>query len=252
MRVKSAVVVLGMLLGAERSFAQAQPYPPPPPPQPGYPPQQPYPQPAPQPQQPYPQPQQPYPQPAPQPQQPYPPPGYPPTGYGQYPSPPPQYALPPEPETRLRRSGFAIGVAIGGGGVRFDAGSHSGLALTFDIGASLNQQMALMFDYSMVTYAVDEFNESHAIIGGVAQLFFARFLWAKAGLGMGRLSQSDQFGNRTDSTENSLAVILGLGAEVVQTTAGFALDLQLRFAGSSYKDAGLTTNTALLVGFNFY
>ena len=39
---------------------------------------------------------------------------------------------------------------------------------------------------------------------------------------------------------------------MLQTTSGFALDLQLRFTGASYKDAGFTSNTALLVGFNFY
>ena len=92
-----------------------------------------------------------------------------------------------------------------------------------------------MFDYSFVTYALDQVTESHTVIGGVAQLFFARFLWAKAGLGIGRLTQDDDFGNRVDQTESSLAVLLGIGAEVVQTTAGFALDLQLRFAGSSYE-----------------
>jgi hypothetical protein len=240
MRVEGAVAALALLLGADRSFAQ----PPAPAPQPGYPPQQPAPQP-----QPYPQPApQPYPQPPPPTN---PPPGYPPSGYGQYPT-GPTYALPPEPEMHLRRSGFAIGVAIGGGNVHFDQGSNNGLAFTLDIGASFNSQMAAMFDYSTVTYAVDEFNESHSVIGGVVQLFFARFLWVKAGLGLGRLSQSDQFGNRTDATEHRLAGIGGIGAEVVQTTAGFALDLQLRLAISSYRSAGLTTNTAILVGFNFY
>jgi hypothetical protein len=272
MRVKSAVLALPLLLSAELALAQAQPYPPPAqptpypyPPQPApqpYPPQQPAPQqPAPQPYPPQPYPPQPYPpQPAPQPyppQQPpppqpgYPPPAYPPPGYGTYPT-APQYALPPEPETRLRRSGFAVGVAIGGGGVNFDNGGDQGLAFALDIGASLSQRLALMFDYSSVTYGVSIGNESHWVVGGVAQLFFARFLWAKAGLGMGRLTLSDTAGTRLDATEASLAVLLGFGAEVVQTTAGFALDLQLRFAGASYRDAGFTTNTALLIGFNFY
>jgi hypothetical protein len=273
MRVKGAFALVPLLLSAEVAYAQAQPYPPPqqpvpypyppqpPPPQPGYPPQQP----APQQPVPYPPPQQPAPQPPPQPGYPPPPqpgyppqpappppqPSYPPPGYGQYPS-APNYALPPEPETRLRRRGFAIGVAVGGGNVRFDRGGQNGLALAFDIGATLNQRMALMFDYSSVTYGVPDGNESHWVLGGVAQLFFARFLWAKAGLGMGRLSLEDLGGTRIDATERSLAVLLGFGAEVVQTAAGFALDLQLRFAGSSYRDAGTTTNTALLVGFNFY
>jgi hypothetical protein len=280
MRVTSAFAVFPLLLSAELAFAQAQPYPPPAPqptpypypyppqppppgyppqqpapqqPPPGYPPQQPQPYPPQQPQPYPPQQPQPYPpqQPAPQP----PPPGYPqypPQGYGPYPS-APHYALPPEPETRLRRRGFAIGVAVGGGNVNFDAGGQNGVALAFDIGASLNQRVALMFDYSSVTYGVELGNESHYVVGGVAQLFFSRFLWAKAGLGMGRLTLEDPLsGTRLDSTERSLAVVLGFGAEVIQTAAGFALDLQLRFAGSSYEVAGTTTNTALLVGFNFY
>jgi hypothetical protein len=268
MRVTGALAaVTMMLLGAEPAFAQTpQPHPPPPqqpPPQqpapqqppPGYPPQ-PYPPPPPPgyPPQPYPQPPPPGYPPQPPPGYPppsYPPPGYPPPGYGPYPT-APQYGLPPEPETRIRRRGFALGVALGGGGVRFDNGSHNGLAFAFDIGATLNQNVALLFDYSFVTYALAEANERHTIYGGVAQMFFANFLWAKAGLGIGRLTMDDELGIRLDQTESSLAVILGLGAEVVQTTGGFALDLQLRFAGSSYRDAGITTNTAILVGFNFY
>ncbi len=283
MRVKGAILLLPLLLSAEVAFAQAQPYPPPQQPAPyPYPPQpqpyppQPYPQqPQPYPPQPYPQQPQPYPPqqpPAPQqpppgqpqpypPQQPppgYPPPPAPPPNYPQYPPPQypypgsPQYGLPPEPEQRLRRRGFAIGVAIGGGGVDFDAGGEQGLALALNIGASLNQRVALLFDYHAVTYGVNAGNESHWVVGGVAQVFFARFLWAKAGLGMGKLTLSDTYGTRLDATEPSLAVLLGFGAEVVQTPAGFALDLQLRFAGASYQDAGTTTNLALLIGFNFY
>jgi hypothetical protein len=237
----------------------------PPPPPPGYPPQYPQPQqpPPPQPGYPpqYPQPQQPPPPgypPAPPPgYPPAPPPGYPPSyppGYppSGYPQAAPQYALPPEPETHLRRRGFAIGVAIGGGGVRFDNGGQNGLALGLDIGASLNQRVALMFDLTSVSYRVNQGNESHWIMGGVAQFFFARFLWAKAGLGVGQLSLEDLAGFEVDSSERSLALLLGFGAEVVQTSAGFALDLQLRLAGARYQDAGITTNTSLMVGFNFY
>ena len=155
MRGTAALALITMLLSAERALAQApQPYPPPqqPAPQPYPPPQQP---PAPQPyppaaarspaaglstpaarspaaglstQQPAPQPPPPGYPPAPPPGYPpptYPPPGYPPPGYGPYPTAPQQYALPPEPETRIRRRGFALGVAIGGGAVRFENGSEA-------------------------------------------------------------------------------------------------------------------------------
>jgi hypothetical protein len=268
MRARGAWLLLPLLLSTASASAQPPPYPPyPPPPQPGYPPQQPAPQQPPPPQPGYPPqypPQQPAPQPTPPGYPPAPPPGYPPgqppgyppsyppSGYPPYQT-APQYALPPEPETHLRRRGFAIGVAIGGGGVRFDNGvGQNGLALGLDLGASLSQRLALMFDLTSVSYRVNQGNESHWIVGGVAQLFFARFLWAKAGLGMGRLSLEDLSGVEVDATERSLAILLGFGAEVVQTAAGFALDLQLRFAGAHYKDAGITTNTSLMVGFNFY
>jgi len=209
----------------------------PPPPQPGYPPPPP---PG------YPPPQQPgYPPPQ------YPPPSYPPPGYGAYPA--PYYALPPENPTRIRRNGFTLGLAIGGGSVHFQDEPHAGFAFQFGFGGMLNRQLGVLFDYSTISHDVSSVqSESHTIFGAVAQLFLAEPLWIKAGLGVGRMTATDGWGTVLDRTEQSFAFIGGVGFDVLQTTSGFALDLQLRFTGASYKDAGFTSNTAVLVGFNFY
>ena len=154
---------------------------------------------------------------------------------------------------RVRRNGFTLGLAVGGGSVHFDEEAHMGLALQFGIGGMLNRQVGLLFDYSTVSRQVDSFaTESHDIFGGVLQLFLTEFLWVKGGIGLGRLSLSDGWGFEIDRTERSLAGIAGVGVDVIQSPSGFALDLQLRFVGSSYEDVGFTSNTSVLVGFNFY
>ena len=245
-----------------------QPYPPQPYPQQGYP-QQPYPQQQPQPyppqqpqpyppQQPQPYPPQPYPpQPYP-PQQPYPPPQYPPGGYGAYPS-APGYQMPQEP-ARIRRRGFALGFGIGGGTLRVADESHGGFAFNLAIGGMLNERMALLFEYSTLSRAISEFEqESFSSFGGSMQFFLARILWIKAGLGLGRWAYTDDYYGIEDSSELALSGTAAVGVEVLQTTSGFALDLQLRFVGSRFKDPLSPTGnkigvsqTSLMLGFNFY
>jgi hypothetical protein len=261
----SAAVAAWVMLEPATASARTQqppgyppPQPPPPQPPPGYPPPgypppgappAPEPQPAPAPQQPppgYPPPQYPAPQYPPQ----YPP-GYPPPGYGTYPA--PYYALPPEPAPRIRRSGLVLGLAVGGGSVNVEGEGNASFGVGFSIGAMLNRKVGLLFDYSSLNHQYDAFtDESHSIVGGVVQFFVADIFWIKGGIGMGQLSASDTWGVEIGSTERSLAGIAGAGVEVLQTSSGFALDLQLRFAGASYRDIGATYNTALMIGFNIY
>jgi hypothetical protein len=186
---------------------------------------------------------------------------YPPSGYGAYPSNPgpypgasPYYPPPPAEPYGIRRGGLVLGFALGGGGINFQDGSDRGFAYSFDIGGMLNNNMALMFDVSGLSHAVSSFEEeSHSIFGGVLRVFFLRFLWAQAGIGLGELSTSDGWGYTTDSTGSALAGIFGAGAEVLQTTSGFSLDLQLRVAGARYgSDVGRVINTSFLIGLNFY
>jgi hypothetical protein len=179
-------------------------------------------------------------------------PGAPPAGYGAYPA-PRYYPPPPQGYERINRSGLVLGFAVGGGSVRFKDEGDSGFAYTFDLGGMVSNNVALLFDVSSLSHAVSSWeDESHTIVGGVVRVFFLRFLWAQAGLGVGHLAISDDWGYVTDSTESSLAGILGAGAELLQTTGGFSLDVQLRLAGASYQYVGRAVNTSLLVGFNFY
>jgi hypothetical protein len=179
-------------------------------------------------------------------------PGAPPTGYGAYPA-PQYYPPPPRGYERIHRSGLVLGFALGGGSVRFEDGADGAFAYTFDLGGMLSDDLALLFDVSGLSHAANSFeDESHSVVGGVLRVFFLKFLWAQGGLGVGHLAVSDGWGYVTDSTESSLAGILGAGAEVLQTTGGFSLDVQLRLAGSSYREVGRVINTSLLIGFNFY
>jgi hypothetical protein len=188
----------------------------------------------------------------------YPPPGYPPPGppqgYGSYPSqPPPQYMPPPAVPDRIHRHGLMLGFALGGGGVRIEDDSFNGFAFSFNLGGMLTPHLALQFDLSAISHAVDEFgtSETSSVLGATVQYYFLNFLWAKAGLGFGNISLDDAFG-QIDSTESSGAFIAAAGGEVLQTTGGFTIDVQLRLTAASFDAIGLTTNTALLVGFNFY
>jgi hypothetical protein len=179
-------------------------------------------------------------------------PGAPPAGYGAYPA-PRYYPPPPQGYERINRSGLVLGFAVGGGAVRFEGEGDSAFAYTFDLGGMVSNNLALLFDVSSLSHAVSSWeDESHTIVGGVVRVFFLKFLWAQAGLGLGHLAISDGWGYVTDSTESSLAGILGAGAELLQTTGGFSLDVQLRLAGASYSGIGRAVNTSLLVGFNFY
>jgi hypothetical protein len=182
-------------------------------------------------------------------------PGAPPTGYGAYPAQPaPQY-YPPPPQggDRIHRGGLMLGFAVGGGAVRFSDEGRNGFAYTFDLGAMLNNNLALLFDVSGLSHGAGySEDESHTIVGGVARVFFLKFLWAQAGLGLGHIATSDAWGYTIASTESSLAGIVGAGAELLQTTGGFSLDVQVRVAGARYQDVGRAINTSLLVGFNFY
>jgi hypothetical protein len=183
-----------------------------------------------------------------------PPPGYPPQGYGTYPpGPAAQYVPPPTPESMQRR-GLCIGFGIGGGNIRGERDNFGGFAVDFDVGLMLGPQLALMFDYSGVAHRLNRFDDTfkHDIYTGALQFFFMRFLWAKAGLGVGRLAVTDAYDQtlaRAEST--SAAVVLAGGAEVLQTTGGFALDLQLRLATATYQ-GDTFVNTSFLVGLNFY
>jgi len=237
----ATAVAVAVMLASAPGFAQTAP------PPPAYPPSGPA-QPAPAPNQP-PPPNSPPPPPnypPPPPSAPVPPPAY--QGY-----PPPNYSYLPPEAPRRGRSGFALGLGLGGGAVRAKDVGNNGLAFTFGVGGFLNRQVALMFDYYVISYDLDAItSEKHDVIGGAAQLYFADMLWIKAGLGLGSLKAS-QGGFQVDSTERALALTAGFGVEVLQTDGGFVLDLQLRLAGARYRgDVGSVVNTAILVGMNFY
>ena len=177
---------------------------------------------------------------------------YPPSGYGPYPT-APQYALPPEPETRLRRRGFAIGVAIGGGGVRFDDGGGTGPGP-----GPRHRRLAEPAGRADVRLLVGHLRGQP----GQREPLGARrrgpavlrpLPVGQGGAGHGPPQPRGRLTARPSTPPSPRWPSCSASApRWCRPTAGFALDLQLRFAGARYDDAGTTTNTALLVGFNFY
>ncbi len=152
----------------------------------------------------------------------------------------------------ISRSGFVVGFALGGGRIRDAQDSVGAFGFRFDIGLMAAPNVAILFDYATLAHALNHQDTfSHDVSTIAAQIFFARFLWAKGGLGLGHLSISDAFGNVSASSESSLVLALAAGAELLQTTGGFALDIQLHTAGARY-GGELVTNSSLLLGFNWY
>jgi hypothetical protein len=161
--------------------------------------------------------------------------------------------LPAPAPDRIRRSGLTLGFGIGPGRISGGGSSDGGFAFDFHIGGMLAPDLALVFDYSGVQRNLNDFQdrEEHSIATVALQHFLMRLLWVKAGVGFGTLSVVNAYGYAGSYSESSLAATLAAGVEVLQTTGGFAIDVQARMAGSRYNDTTVT-NGALMLGFNWY
>lgn len=152
----------------------------------------------------------------------------------------------------IQRSGFIIGFSLGGGSMVPDCDgceSLSGLALDFHLGGMLKPDLALMFDAYGVVHSEEGVSLINSVDTVALQYWVAPQVWIKGGLGLGRLSVSED-GNTIGESDSGLAVLLAGGVEVLQTQS-FALDAQLRIGNVSYDGLGLT-NASLNLGFNWY
>jgi len=186
----------------------------------------------------------------------------PPQGY----PPPPYYApAPPPPPRGVYRSGLVYGGSIGFGSFSFDqCGSACGSSLSGElhIGGMIAPRLALEGDFWAANHWFnDDVNGSGNTFNGIytlaLQYWIVDIIWVKAGLGLGHLQFSDDFGDVFED-ETGFAFMLAAGVEIVQTY-NFALDLQVRYGNATYPTgsnggpgAGDTNMFAFMVGFNWY
>ena len=167
----------------------------------------------------------------------------------------PAYTLPPEPQERIERQGLLLGFGVGGGWIRSGQGSRGGYAFSVDVGATINPRLGVMFEYQSLSKNLDNFSSvNHSVVGGAVQLFFQDYFWARAGMGIGFM-RDDRKAIIGSDRARAPAFTLGLGAEPLQTTGGFALDLQLRFAVARYPGGAKPTTAShlgFLLGMNWY
>ncbi len=170
-------------------------------------------------------------------------------------APSPTYDLPPEPQERILREGLMLGFAVGGGWVRSGQGSQGGYAFSVDAGGTVTPHLAVMFEYQSISKNLDNFSSiNHSVVGGAVQLFFQDFFWARAGMGIGFMRDDRRAIIGTDRAR-APAITLGIGAEPLQTTGGFALDMQLRFSAARYPGGikpTIASHLAFLLGMNWY
>jgi len=177
------------------------------------------------------------------------PPPPPPPGYG----PPPPYGPPPAPPPGIQRQGFIVGFSIGGGAMMVNCDgcdSQSGVAFDLHLGGMINPTLAIVWDGSGVAHTESNFTLVNAINTVALQYWATPQLWVKGGVGIGRLSVSDENGQTIAQSDTAGAAMGAVGFEVMQGQS-FALDLSLRVVPVFY-DGDTVTNTALNIGFNWY
>lgn len=162
--------------------------------------------------------------------------------------------MPPSPGERIIRDGFVGGMGLGAGWIGGGGETYRGIAFAATAGFMVTPQIAALADFHLVAKQVTPYASlSHSAAVAAVQVFFADYFWVKAGLGGAWLSASA--GSAYETTGARPALLFALGAEPLQTTAGFALDVQLRVMGARYQGpTGRLTasNVSLLLGANWY
>jgi hypothetical protein len=148
-----------------------------------------------------------------------------------------------------------IGFGLGGGRAGAPDYGAGAFGWEFHVGGMLTPKLALLFDLSGMNGRLpnQDRNVDHTLAAFAAQYFLGTRVWGKAGVGFHTLfeGEGDAESNPNGYQDTGAGFLLALGAEPLQTTGGFALDLQLRLVGAQH--AGDTiTSVALLLGFNWY
>lgn len=200
--------------------------------------------------------------------------GPPPPGYY-----PPNTAGPPPAAGGFhdRAGRLALGFSVGLGKMKID---HSdvvctgcnGDPLSFEgdvhLGWMMSPRLALLFEAEGVGQTIantgaftDTLVQSTAMVG--AQYWLTPQLWLKGGIGAAQLSvtRDDGFSTTQSDSLNGGAIMGAVGYEVM-SARNFAIDLQARITGGTYKDTTVNADgttkdsnlatTSIGVGFNWY
>lgn len=176
-----------------------------------------------------------------------------------------------------RQSRLALGFSLGLGKMKLDDasvpcqgcdGDPLSFAADVHIGWMMSPRLGLLFEAQGVGQTIadtgtvtDTLVQSTAMVA--AQYWISPQLWIKGGVGAASMSVTRDDGFTTtesDSLEGG-AIMGAIGYEVM-SSRNFAIDVQARLTGATYKDAttavdGSTTDaklgtTSLTVGFNWY
>ena len=182
----------------------------------------------------------------------------PPPGYGG-PSAQPYAPLPPPPPPPAAyRSGWYVGVALGGGSIRaHDDGATSeplgAFLADLHFGGMVTPRLGLQVELWAAIHDYEDYENSALVLNNVglaAQYWITPRLWLKGGVGSATLEyQMD--GETLDSIEGT-SFLGGVGYELVQQDR-LAIDVQFNTTTTGYADGGgTTTSSGLLVGVNWY
>jgi hypothetical protein len=177
-----------------------------------------------------------------------------------YPPPPP-----PPPPRGVYRSGLVWGFSLGAGGLSMpDCGQVCGAVGMgeFHLGGMIAPRLALMGDFWEAAryYSGDPNVGSGEIYNGIytaaLQFWLNDIIWAKGGIGFGRVQISSDYDYAVFDDETGFAFMLAAGVEIVQAY-NFALDLQVRYGNVVYGSRssggdGDANQFGFMVGFNWY
>jgi len=172
------------------------------------------------------------------------------------PLPQPTYAPTPLVQQRPSpdRDGFTFGIALGGGQLKLDddtvqADTTAGLSVRAGLALSQSFLLQATFDATRA-----QNSDAHGDSNGALQLDFYGVsataylmprLYVSIGLGYASIEVEDERMTSDIREADSLALLVGTGLELIQTS-GFALSLEVRGFGASFDDRKAVGGNVLL------
>jgi len=168
------------------------------------------------------------------------------------PPPSPHYAPPPSYVPPAGRSGFFIGISVGGGQmIATDCSgcdSLAGLAFDFSIGSMISPSVGIMYDAFAVLRPEDGSVLTNATNTVAAQIWLTPKFWLKGGVGFSQIRITTELGE--SAADYGFGATAGAGFEIVSSPR-FAIDIAGRVSHGTF-DGGGVSNAAAVVGFHWY
>jgi hypothetical protein len=174
---------------------------------------------------------------------------------------------PPVPggfHNRMGRITYGISAGLGvmgddGGQITCPSCSYNPISgeLDFHLGGMLSPRLGLMFEAQVnaQTLHKDVLGDTTLVQGAAmaaVQYWLTPIIWVKGGLGLAHLSVDDSFYGTTTPVSDGLAVMGGVGVELLSARF-LAIDLQGRLLHGTYGDIGdHVTALSVGLGVNWY